>query len=251
MSFINSPNIFKQNVNRLTEYRIKLVLQYIAHCYLEMINEGKKYDFSKKGKLQKEDFLRNGLVEDYLSKKQYKDYYKNSISDNPNVEIYFQKEENQVYKNNGKLADDYIDISVKETKLSEVLSGETSDEIKFAIECKRIKEASDYNEYIKDIKKFSERPFTTFRLPFEGQIAFIESAKINYALVKTEINSRLKKSTEIRTIKLLSPLQIHDKFSGSYSSSHQKSFDKKSSFSIYHLFFNYSLIVEDNKRVIV
>src|ERR1017187_2961189 len=122
MAFINSPQNFKPNVFTLTESRVKLVMKYITYCYLEMAKDGRIYDYSKKGTVQKEDFLRNGLVDDYLSKKQYKDYYKKNISDNPLVEIYFQKEENQVYSLFDKPADDYIDISIKETKLSEILS---------------------------------------------------------------------------------------------------------------------------------
>lgn len=208
-----------------------------------MKKDGKRYDFSKKGKLQEEDFLRNGLVDDYLSKKQYKDYYRDYISDNPNVEIYFQKEENQTYLIGNGFADDYIDISVKETKLSDVLSGKTGDEIKFAIECKRIKVTNDYNEYIKDIKKFTDRPFVTFRLPFEGQIAFIENDKINHSIASNEINKRLKKSTTINTSKYLKIISIHAALQDTYASTHKRNFDKKQSFLILHLMLDYSKVI--------
>src|ERR1035437_4716162 len=191
MATVNPAINFKPNVNKLTEYRVHMVVKYIVYCYLLMIEEGKKYDFSKRGKLQQEDFLRNGLVDDYLSKKRNKDFYKQQISDNPNVEIYFNKEENQIYAINGVSADDYIDISVKETKLSEVLSGTTEDEIKLAFECKRIKVQQDHKEYIKDIHKFANRPFTTYRLPFEGQIAFIENPLYTHQTVSIEINKLL------------------------------------------------------------
>lgn len=243
MALINTPHKFNTNTNSLTEFRVKLVMKYIIHCYLEMKKDGKKYDFTKKGKLQEEDFLRNGLVDDYLSKKQYKDYYKKYISDNPNVEIYFQKEENQPYLIGNGFADDYIDISVKETKLSDVLSGKTGDEIKFAIECKRIKVTNDYNEYIKDIEKFTSRPFSTFRLPFEGQIAFIENDKINHSIASNEINKRLKKSTTISTTKYLKIISIHPKLPGTYNSTHKRNFNKKLSFLNLHLLLDYTKVI--------
>jgi hypothetical protein len=208
-----------------------------------MLKDGQKYDFSKRGKLQQEDYLRNGLVDDYLSKRQNKEYYKNFISDNPAVEIYFQKEENHTHRVNGELADDYIDISIKETELSNALSGETDDEIKFAVECKRIKEAKDYNEYVKDIGKFVNRPFTTHRLQYEGQIAFVEDANLNHTHVSEAINTRLRSSSVIDTIQYLSLFKFHESFDGSYLSAHKRNYYNKSVFSIFHLLLDYSKIV--------
>jgi len=243
MAFISSSRKFKPHVFNLTEHRIKMVMKYVVHCYLEMKKDKKIYSFSERGKLQKEDFLRNGLVDDYLAKRENKEYYKNNISDNPNVEIFFQKEENHTYSTNNVLADDFIDISVKENKLSDILSGETSDEIKFAIECKRIKEASDYDEYVKDIKKFSERAFTTYRLPFEGQIAFIEEAKLKHEIVSANINKKLKLNPSITTTHYLSNTGIHEHFDSSYLSKHKRTYKPQTAFSIYHILFDYSSIV--------
>jgi len=243
MATVNSANNFKPNVNRLTEFRVNLVVKYIVYCYLLMIEEGKKYDFSKRGKLQQEDFLRNGLIDDYLSKKRCKDFYKQQISDNPNVEIYFNKEENQIYTINDVSADDYIDISVKETKLSEILSETSEDEIKLAFECKRIKVSQDYKEYVKDIHKFANRPFTTYRLPFEGQIAFIENPLFTHQTVYIEINKLLNVDTKIITVKLLENKTIHSNFDGCYHSIHKRNHNDKANFSIYHLMFDYSKII--------
>lgn len=220
-----------------------MVMKYVVHCYLEMKNDKKVYKFSERGKLQKEDFLRNGLVDDYLAKRENKEYYRINISDNPNVEIFFQKEENQTYSTNNTLADDFIDISIKENKLSDILSGETSDEIKFAIECKRIKKASDYDEYVKDIKKFSDRAFTTYRLPFEGQIAFIEVAKLGHKIVSDNINKKLELNTAIITTNYLSNTGIHDQFDSSYLSKHMRTHNPQKAFSIYHMLFDYSSII--------
>lgn len=243
MATVNSAHNFKPTVNRLTEFRVNLVVKYIVHCYLLMIEEGKKYNFSQRGKLQKEDYLRNGLVDDYLSKKPYKDYYKQFISDNSNVEIYFNKEENQIYQIDGINSDDYIDISVKETKLSEVLSETTEDEIKLAFECKRIKVPQDRTEYIKDIHKFANRPFTTYRLPFEGQIAFIENPLYTHQTVSFEINKKLQVDTEVKTVKLLKNKAIHSDFDGTYHSIHKRNYHNKEDFSIYHLMLDYSKII--------
>ncbi len=218
-------------------------MNYISHCYLAMRKDKKKYDFSEKGKLQKEDFLRNGLVDDYLSQKKYKDYYKNNISDNPTVEIFFQKEENQTYKLAGTLADDFIDISIKETKLSEVLSGKTGDEIKFAVECKRIKSSSDYDEYIKDIEKFSNRPFTTYRLSWEGQIGFIENNALTHKMVSDAINKKLTAHSTIKTSVQLTSTVFNKHFDGAYASKHNRNHGKKEPFSVFHLMFDYSSIV--------
>ena len=215
-------------------------MRYVLHCYLEMKNEKKVYDFSKRGKLQKEDFLRNGLVDDYLAKQKNKEYYKNYISDNPNVEIYFQKEENQTYSIDDVLADDFIDISIKENRLSDILSGETGDEIKFAIECKRIKKESDCDEYIKDIRKFSERPFTTYRLPFEGQVAFLEEAAFGHELITAIINKKLSSNKTIITTDFLMKIEIDEQFDSCYRSNHQRGYVPQRKFSVFHMFLDYS-----------
>jgi hypothetical protein len=238
-----SADKFKPNVNKLTELRIGLVMKYVIHCYLKMLADKRKYDFSQKGSVSQENFLRNGLVWDYLSKRPNKDYYKNHISDSPAVEIYFSPEENQVYQNNATLANDFIDISVKETRLSDMLSGETDDEIKFAIECKRIKAIGDCGEYVGDIQKFVQRPFTTYHLPFEGQIAFIESNKLNHAIVSDGINTNLKGCSTISTTKYLTELKLHDRFVGSYLSRHKRNYRKKQEFLIFHLLLDYSEII--------
>jgi hypothetical protein len=209
-----------------------------------MINDGKTYDYNNRGKIQQERFLRNGLVDDYLSKKKNKDYYKRSIAKFPDVEIYFAKEDNLIYSLESTLGDDYIDISIRESSLSKIWSNKTEDEIKFAIECKRIKEPSDYLEYKKDIDKFIARPFTTFRLPFEGQIAFLEKTEINHSLAKDEINNRLKDSQYL--VSELTFTQIEDNIDYSYTSKHKRNYQPFELFSIFHLFLDYSAIVINN-----
>jgi len=208
-----------------------------------MQQEGKRYDYRKRGKIKKEDFLRDGLVDDYLNKTSNKNYFKQFISDNPNVEIYFQREEKQNYLEQDILAEDKIDITVKETKLSEVLIEDVSDEIKFAIECKRINKSQSFSEYVKDIYKFTSRQYNTYRLPYEGQIAFIENSSLNYPIVSNKINDRLKSDSTIATVQFLENKTIDSQFNGSFHSVHKKNFGIQNNFSIYHLMFNYSKIV--------
>lgn len=244
MAIINSGQKFKPSSSKLTEYRVRLVLNYIIHCYLKMLSDGKQYDYSTRGTVQHEDFLRNGLVNDYLSDRLNKEFYKNSISDNPNVDISFHAEEANTYKNSsGTLKDDYIDISIYENKLDAIWGKQTNDQIKFAIECKRIKVTNDYLQYVGDIQKFADRDFTTFRLPFEGQIAFLEKATFTHSVVSDEVNQRLKIISSIDTATHLNPIQIHSNFEGSYSSIHKRNYGVKNNFHISHLLFDYSTIV--------
>ena len=210
-----------------------------------MVDEGIKYDYSKKGKLKKESFLRNGLVDDYLSKKTNKQFYNNNISNSfDEVEISFSKEENQVYQIDEIPADDFIDICIRETELSKLLGHKGEDEIKFAIECKRINKSSDYNEYIKDIEKFAQRPFNNFRLPIEGQIAFVENKDLKHSKIKLEINQRLNKHNSIITTQPLSFKNLIKTFEASYISKHLRNHGNKNSFLVYHLLFDYSNIIK-------
>jgi hypothetical protein len=239
---VNNPAInFKPGIFKQTERKIKSVMQYVVYCYLKMLKDGKTYSFSMKGSQKKEDFLRSGLVNDYLSKKNNKDYYKTIIVQNPAIEIFFSKEELAEYNNDaGKVAEDKIDISVKETVLSNMLAELTNDEIRFAIECKRINNNNDFKEYVKDIQKFTDRPFTTYRLTFEGQIGFIENASLSHQFVASSINLELNKTLSIKTTQHLLSYPIYNTFGASYKSEHKRNFGTNAPFSIIHLLFNYS-----------
>lgn len=243
MALISSAHNFKSNKFSLTEFRINLILKYIIHCFWVMQQEGKKYDYRERGKIKKEDFLRDGLVDEYLSKTRNKNYFREFISDNPNVEIYFQKEEKQNYLERSMQSEDFIDITVKETKLSEILNERISDEIKFAVECKRINKSQSYSEYVKDIYKFTSRQYKTYRLPYEGQIAFVEDSLLNCAIVSKRINERLKSNNNIVTVQFLENKTFDPLFDGGYHSVHKRNYGDQNNFSIYHLIFDYSKIV--------
>ncbi len=243
MALNSSAHNFKPKEYRLTEFRINIILKYFIHCFFIMQKEGRKYDYKDKGKVKKEDYLRDGLVDDYLNKTTNKDYFREYISDNPNVEIYFQKEEKQNYLEQDTLAEDFIDITVKETKLSEILNKGTSDEIRFAIECKRINKSQSYSEYVNDIYKFTSRQYKTYRLPYEGQIAFVENSSLTCAIVSKNINERLKSDSNIVTVQFLENKTFDPLFDGGYHSVHKRNYGDQNNFSIYHLIFDYSKIV--------
>jgi len=241
----NADN-FKSDINKLTEFRIILIIKYVIYCYLKILEDKKTYNYSKKGKIPKEEFLRNGLVNDYLMKSHNKEYFKYNISDIPSVEITFHPEEIMTYtdKQTNQNSVDKIDISIWESNLQSIWSEKTDNEIKFAIECKRIEELSDANNYIFDIEKFCNRNYLYTRLPFEGQIAFIENKNINHATLCKEINERLKNHKVIITNNILNRIILIDKFNGTYLSKHQRNTGRQN-FSIYHLFFDYSQIIID------
>lgn len=238
-----TSKLFKPKSTQLTQCRINMVLTYIVHCYLKMLADGTQYDFKLRGTVQQEDFLRDGLVNDYLSKRTNKEYYKNFISDNPAVDIVFSKEEGNTYNSTGVLRNDYIDISIYETKLADLWGSQTDDEIKFAVECKRIKANSDYDQYIGDIQKYSDRAFETYRLPFEGQIAFIEVETLTHIVVADQINRRLTKKKTINTTRPLNVAKIHPNYDGCYSSNHLRNYPPNHPFCISHLLFDYSKVV--------
>ncbi len=242
---INSADNFKPNVNKLTEYKIRSVMKYIIYCYQKTLADNKIYDYAKRGKVAQEDYIRNGLINDYLSKSYNKKHFKENISDNPLVEITFHPEETKTYIDSvtNKERNDKIDISIYESGIQELWSKKTDDEIKFAVECKRINSYDDCKEYIKDIKKFTERPQTTFRLPIEGQIAFIETELLNHEQIVEDINKKLKSNKSIATLDYLKLHPLDKSFDCSYKSLHKKNFGIEEKFKIYHLLFDYSNII--------
>ena len=239
LTMMNANN-FKSNINRLTELRIRQIVQYVIYCYLQVLSDKKKYNYSEKGKIPKEEFLRNGLVNDYLQKSYNKEYFKQHISDNPSVEITFHPEETVTYTNSEtkEKCTDKIDIAVFENILQSIWSEKTDNEIRFAIECKRIEKLSDANNYCSDIENFTIRDYIYTRLPFEGQIAFIENQNISHTTLHNKINETLKNHNSI----ILNQIVLNDKYNGTYLSKHQRKTNKQK-FSIYHLFLNYSNIV--------
>jgi hypothetical protein len=239
---INADN-FKMDTNKLTEFRIRLVVQYIVYCYLQILTDDKKYFYSERGKIPQEEYLRNGLVDDYLQKSKNKAYFKQNIAENPSVEITFHSEETMTYidfENQKRM--DKIDIAIWENELQSLWTSRTDNEIKFAVECKRIETLADTDKYISDIQNFCNRNYIKTRLPFEGQLAFIEKATITHIQLKDNINKKLENKTSIITENPLNEIVVNNKYDGTYLSKHQRNTNNQS-FSIYHLLFDYSSVI--------
>jgi hypothetical protein len=136
---------------------------------------------------------------------------------------------------------DKIDIYITNLHLDEELISNPQPYL--AIECKRIYKSGSVDEYISDIQKFTERKHTQTRLPFEGQLAFIESQKYAHNITVENIRQKLQFHPSITTTQLLKPRQFHKEFNASYSSKHKRNFGEKDDFTVYHLMFDYIQIV--------
>jgi hypothetical protein len=91
----------------------------------------------------------------------------------------------------------------------------------------------------------TKRNYLNLRLPYEGQLAFIENKDIDHQLLSNKINKLLEINEEIITSKFLLFEKLNELIDSTYISEHHKSFDKKKIFSIYHLLLDYSRIVMD------
>ncbi|MFA9192676.1 hypothetical protein AAGV28_14960 [Flavobacterium sp. FZUC8N2.13] len=242
---LNASN-FKSNSEQLTQKRVELVLQYVIYCYQKMVLEGKTYkrtDFlnEKSTRYNLEEGLSEKLVEDYLGIWDNLQYYKHNISDKPDVHLYFNYEPKQSYTENNTNKDDFIDIKVQETGLSEIWGKNgNQQQIHLAIECKVVEKG--YSEYVSDIKKMCDRAFNTPRLNFEGQIAYITNPNYTHLSVKSGINTNLLGNSEIKTIRELQSKVISKKFDASYLSVHNRNYNKQQ-FLIYHLMLDYTKVV--------
>jgi len=231
----------RKNPLALTDRRIHAIMQYFIYCYQLQIAD--KVTHSKgrlNTKLKFEDVLKSKLVDDYLRKN--KEFFK---SVNSTIEdIYFGKEEMEIYTDNGDLEqEDKIDISIRELGLQKIWSGDNKDEIYFAVECKRITKITDASLYVSDIQKFVDRKHTQKRIPFEGMLGFIEDNSIDHNAVAIAVNQKLAEVTTITTVTNLTVTNITPGFSGAYKSTHQKNYLPNQHFLVNHLLFDYSKIV--------
>ncbi len=237
---------FRTIEERLTQKRVEMVFRYVIYCYQKMTSEGKTYkktDFLNEAKTRfnLEEGLSEKLVNDYLGIWDNKEYYKRNISDKPDVEIYFNLESKQSYTENNTIKDDFIDIKVQETEISNILGkAGIQEEIHLTVECKVIE--NGYSDYVSDIQKMCERQYNTPNLPFVGQIAFMTNSKYYHTSVKEGINKNLTSNNDISTNKLLDLIDLTPTFDASYLSKHTRN-NNKQSFDIYHLMFDYSKVV--------
>lgn len=218
-------------------------MRYVIDCYHLILKDGKKYDYSKRGKIKQEDFLRNGLVDDYM--RENINLLNNSPINEYSIENFINKESAESYHDaeDGLLHDDKIDIKIDYPNLKLDLKDRTA---YFAIECKRIKNDADSNAYIGDTIKVSKRSYIKGRIPYEGQIGFIENPQISHSSIYPIMNEKLKSLTDLTTIEDLHSVSLTPDFEGSYRSLHQKSNETKDKFSVFHLFLDYSDIAVNN-----
>ena len=241
-----SENLFVQNRKTdIAEKKIKAILWYVIECYTLKLQSKKTYSkvwVKDNTAIHLENFLRNRLVEDYLI--QNKDLLKQKTPTLNEINFTCESEKEYIDSQDGKHKTDKIDIFVNKLGLQSEWK-EQDENLYFAIECKRIKKSSytaDTEGYISDIEKFCNRSHKNTRLPFEGQIAFIENEKISYTALYSKINKQLECRNSIITDSKLSQILLNDKYRGTYLSKHKRKITKQN-FSIYHLLLDYSSIV--------
>lgn len=232
---LNASNFIKNRREKisLTQKRINDILICVINSYDKIIADKIIFDLSEKniGSIKKEDYLRNRLVDDYLQNEL-------SVLEDGTDRFTINKETSEEYVSlvDKKLHNDPIDIHIVDKAQKDSWGKNTKPY--FAIECKRIN--SGFSEYVEDTQKFTERNYPKLRLPFEGQLGFIENSSYTYIKLFKKINKNLS-NTKIETTKYLEPYILKNEYGGSYLSSHRKK--DNSSFSVFHLFFDYSKIV--------
>jgi len=225
----------KASKTALIDNRVSQILAYVVDCYLKFKSDNVTFTKEEKGKISQEDYFRNILVDEYLRKN------KNLISQSSTTDIRFTRESTETYEDAlGDKHDDKIDVHITDTALQN--SWGQNEDVYYAIECKRITTLSDTTKYVDDIRKFTERNYISTRLPYEGQIAFVENPNISNSDIVKEINNKLEKHTTITTSTSLVFFKTHSTFKGSYLSKHLRN-QTKDSFSINHLFFDYTSVV--------
>jgi len=245
----SNPHLFNQHRKlknkswSIVKHNIEEIIQYIIDSYLYMLSQKPKISLSeiKETTTYKfEDYLSGKLVDEYLITRKGEHFSELLLS-----QLIFTKQSSENYiDHSSKLSQpDLIDIYITNLQLDKYLS--SSPQPYFAIECKRIRNSGSFDDYLSDIKKFTNREYSRARLLYEGQIAFIENPNYPPNFVVEKLNEKLQTNQSISTIQTLSSKVIHEGFDGSYYSKHLKNFGEKNVFGIYHLMFDYTKIVVD------
>ncbi len=242
-SRFNQQRIRKNPTGGVIKTTVDQIMRYVIDCYLYMLEEKphfSKSDFKETTTYKFEDLLSDRFVDDYLRTRK-KEYFSHALLN----QIIFTKQSSENYTNciTHIQQPDLIDIYVTNLQIDKELS--SNPQHYFAIECKRIRKSSSFDEYVADIKKVTERIHSQTRLPYEGQIAFIEKPQYSHNVTVEKINSKLDIHESIKTIQPLKHKQFHEMFDGSYCSKHLKNFGVNNEFAIYHLMLDYTQIVTD------
>lgn len=234
----------RSNKFSVTSHRIQSILWYFVECYIFFQNDGVKYSqkwVKENTTLNFEDYLKFEFTRKYLTKNKH--ILKDKLSDLESINFHAEVQKEYRDMIDKKQKPDKIDIYINRIGLTNIWS-EVDENIYFAIECKRVKQLSDSKLYVQDIEKFTNRSYLDLRLPFEGQLAFIENSKLNHNSVSDDINKKLLSNSTIKTEKCLTPTVIHNSYEGSYISNHRKNYNDKI-FTIFHLMFDYSSNIVD------
>lgn len=238
-SFINN----RPNRTSITSNRIKAILWYFEECNRLQSDEGVKYSISwvrENTKINFEDYLKFEFIDNYLTRNKH--LLKDRISELENINFVAETQKRYIDTTDNNLQKvDKIDIFISRLGVQNEWS-DVDENIYFSVECKRIKKLSDTSDYVSDIAKFTTRQHTNLRLPFEGQLAFVENISLSNSSITKKINSHLEEHQVINTEKYLSYTNIHSS-DNIYHSTHRKSFGKNELFSVYHLLFDYTKIV--------
>jgi len=251
---MSKTSVFNQrHRNRQYQTRFLKVLKYITFCYQQQL--ANKVIYSKSYCKQNtvhgdrfEEYLTEEFVDNYLLK--YKNQHQSF--EHEKVTFEFRNELQDKYANKqGKIKHDKIDIAVTGIiEKEEGWDGTPAEKIYYAIECKRLNVKNKNgaydgkaNEYVKDIDKLTQSRVYTHRFPFNGMIGYVEKPNSEEEAV-TKINSNLEKHTKIITLKHLDAFDLKDNFQYCKYSEHYQEHIKNQK-SIYHLFFDYSLLITD------
>jgi hypothetical protein len=234
----------RKKIVAITYNRVSNIFEYIIECHNLLLRDKPSYSKSyvaAKTAFNFEDYLKIEFVERYL--KINKAVLRKKVSELEEITFHYETVKPFIdTTDNNKERSDKIDIYVNKLGLKNHWAVEDED-LYLSIECKRINILSDCENYISDTKNFCTRQHKYLRLPFEGQIGFIESNKLNHGSVSAEINRRLALSTTIVTKQFLKSHSIHPRFKGSYLSDHKRDYSPKDKFTIFHLLFDYSSLV--------
>jgi hypothetical protein len=219
---------------------VSAIMRYVIDCYLVMLEDNPQYSISKTKEettYKFEEYLTSRMVEDYLATRLT--FFSHSKLNK--VQFITEATRGYIDVNDQKEKPDKIDIYITNLFLDKELCA--NPQPYFAIECKRIYKSNSVDEYISDIQKFTDRKHTQTRLPFEGQLAYIENSDYEHHTTVKSIVQKLNVHPTIITTQSLKPQLFHKEFDASYSSCHKRNFGEKKVFVIYHLFFDYTKIV--------
>ena len=241
----NALAFTKSRKTSITQKRIQQILSYVLERHRIFLNDGITYSqtvVKASGTVMFEDHLKFEFVEKYLQIN--KKLLKSKISELEEINFVSETQQRYYDAKDGLLKPDKIDIYINKLGLQKEWKNDADENIYFALECKRIKIKSDSKDYVLDIEnKFVNRNHINLRLPFEGQIAFIENSKLDHIIISDEVNSILKASTSIITDSFLLPEKLHSSINGTYLSKHKRNSPKNESILIFHLMFDYSKVV--------